>query len=454
MPTPRRNTRDSVTSPNSGFYATVACAVLIFILLIVIFNLAFCSGSPSTEETQTSTQTSESSQTSESTKTQTAPTGTKTEGSVDGINYILLDEGRTTGSGEGKVTFSAVGDNLMNENLLELANKWGGGDNYNFSPFYTEISNYINANIDISFINQETTLGVFEGHDWAGYPSYNTPPSMADAVANAGWRVVNTNSNHLYDTWSESIENAQKLWNAKSSLLAIGSYTSQADRNKIRVVECNGIKIAFLSYCYGQNYYEQSDLPNDYYSVVWDEDAMKSDVAKAKKVADAVVVYIHDGEEYSNEPSASQTEEAKACADAGVTATIFSHSHVIEPVDWILGSSGNYMFCAYGLGDFIAGYTSWPDTIMSGMVTLDFIRGEDGTVYADNACWHPLIEHMQGDADEVRFVKNYSEEDANNNELLKDMSNINSVSSEWSTPREWIVAKTNEVLGSNITIDW
>lgn len=82
------------------------------------------------------------------------------------------------------MSFSAVGDNLMNENLLELADGWGGsaGDGaYDFSPFYSEVAPVIQGSYDVSLINQETTLGGNDEFDYVGYPSYNTPDSLADA---------------------------------------------------------------------------------------------------------------------------------------------------------------------------------------------------------------------------------------------------------------------------------
>lgn len=431
MPT-YRNNRNSI---DAGQVLTIACAAIIVVLVVAILNLAFCRNADVEQAA------------SEEAAVNPNMTNPWNERSVTTASYKLLDEGRVTGSGLGRMTFSAVGDNLMNENLLELADGWAGesGDGeYDFSPFYTEISEYIKNNVDVSFINQETTLGVYEGHGWAGYPSYNTPESMADAVADAGWRVVNTNSNHTYDTWTDSIEHAQQIWASKTGLLTIGSYTSESDRSEIRVVECNGIRVAFLSYCYGQNSYEQSDLPNDYYSVPYDADKMTEEVAKAKLVSDAIVVYLHAGIEYDNNPSDYQVEIAQEVANAGAKAILFSHSHVIEPVEWITAESGNEVLCAYGLGDFIAGYTDWPDTIMSGMLTFDFVRSEEGKVNAENVVWHPLIEHLDGTYDKVRFVKNYSADEAKTNELLTSLDD----------PYQWIIDQTNAVIGDKITIDW
>ena len=365
----------------------------------------------------------------------------------------VLDAGRRTASGEGRMSFSAVGDNLINENLLGLADSWAGstGDGeYDFTPFYREVKPFIQDQCDVSFVNQETTLGGTDRFDYMGYPSYNTPDSMADAVADTGWRIVATNSNHTYDTWTPSIEHAQEVWNSRTGLVTIGSYASEEDRATVRVVECNGIKVAALSYSYGQNGYEQSDLPNDYSAVPYDADRLKEEVAQARKVADVVLVYMHWGAEYKNEPSDEQREMAQVCADAGVDVVIGSHVHVIQPVEWVSRSGGGKMLCAYGLGDFLAGYGNNPDCIMSGMITFDFVRTEEegdnvgpGGIAVENVVWHPLVEHMVGDTDVVRFVKGYSDEDARANELLSTLDD----------PHAWLIDQTREVIGDDVTID-
>lgn len=78
-----------------------------------------------------------------------------------------------------------------------------------------------------------------------------------NTLAYADFDVVNTNSNHTYDTWTDSILNAQEAWASYPSITVIGSYASERDRQNVRTVEKNGITIAFLSYSYGQNGYTQ-----------------------------------------------------------------------------------------------------------------------------------------------------------------------------------------------------
>lgn len=366
---------------------------------------------------------------------------------------VVLDAGRTTKTGDGKVTFSAVGDNLANQNIIDLANSNTGSTTdgeYDFTPFYKDIKKKVRS-FDISFVNQETTLGGPDAYGYNGYPSYNTPDSMADAVADVGWRVVNTNSNHTYDTWTSSIKHAQSVWAKKSSqLVTIGSYKNKADRNKIRVVECNGLRFAFLSYSYGQNGYTQDQLPNKYYAVPYETEQMQKDVAAARKVSDAVVVYMHWGEEYQNDPSETQKTQAQELADAGVDLVIGSHVHVIQPMEWVSGEGGKTLV-VYGLGDFLSGYSK-PDCILSGMFSCKFTRVKGGStgkgkklrhVKISKVVWTPLVEHWADGQDSVRMVKGYTEEEAAANELLKRQSD----------PLTWCKEKTQEVIGNDFTID-
>ena len=392
--------------------------------------------------------------------------GTVTEGSQNGVATLTLDQGRTTTSGQGRVTFSAVGDNLANDNILALADAWSGvsGDgSYDFSPLYAEVAPVVQNDYDVSFISQETVLGGTETFGYMGYPSYNTPDSMADAVALAGWRVVNLGTNHTYDIWTDGIEHALGVWGAHAGLLTCGSYESEDDRQVVRMFECNGVRVAVLSYCYGQNGYELSDLPNNYYAVAIDEMTICADVARAREVADAVLVYMHWGTEYDHNPSDEQRYYAQVCADAGVDVVIGSHAHVIQPVEWIKRAGGGRMLCAFGLGDFVSGYHDNPKTVLSGMLSFDFARmAEDagaaggegeasqtagsiglGGIAVENVVWHPLVEHMEAGGDLVRFVRTYTDEEAARNELLVGLEN----------PRQWLVDTTTSVVGGVAAID-
>lgn len=357
--------------------------------------------------------------------------------------------GTPTATAEKRVTFCAVGDNLANDRTLEIADMWGGtgaGDGvYDFSPLYREISPVVSG-YDIAFVNQETVLGGNTDWDWSGYPSYNTPDSMAQALVDAGFDVVSSNTNHTYDYWTTPIEHAQQLWAGFSSVAFIGSYSDEADRAQVRVVERNGVKVAFLSYSYGQNGYEQSDLPNDYYAVPWDAQAFTQDYARARQAADIVVVYMHGGDEYTSTPNDWQREVAQTCADAGVDLLIGSHAHVIQSFEEVTRADGSgTMPCAFGLGDFVSSYTDYPETVLSGMFSCDFVLDDTGAVQVENLAWTPLVEYwtysQDGTPDDyVRLVSGMSAEEAAGDYLLSSLG---------SDALDWMRQHTEEVLGGS-----
>lgn len=360
----------------------------------------------------------------------------------DDVHTIATSDRPGSNTQPNTATFLAVGDNLMNQNLLDIAHT---GDSYNFQPFYDHMRNKI-ASYNIAFVNQETTLGGTDHFGYSGYPSYNTPDTMADALSYAGFNLVNTNSNHTYDHWVADIEHMHAVFATHPNLMTLGSYSSQEDADKNHIIEVNGLKLAFLSYSYGQNGYTQADLPNTYYAVPMDEDKLKADIAHAREVADAVVVYMHAGTEYSAEPNDQQIHFAQVAADNGAALVIGSHAHVIQRVATLTPAETSprqeNVPCVYGLGDFLAGYENYPETIMSGAFSCTFRKGEDGVTRVENLAWEPVIEHMQDNHDSAYFLSDYSSELAKQNVLLAKLDD----------PYGWISQHTREVIGDSIPL--
>ncbi len=367
-----------------------------------------------------------------------------------------------------KMSFCAVGANIANESILKSADAWAGaaGDKtYDFSPLYEQVRGPI-SQYDVAFVSQGTILGG-TSFEYQGYPSYNTPDSMVDAIAQAGFDVVNCNTNHVYDFWVDAIQHSQSAWTKQPDLTTIGSYASAEDRKNIRVVERNGMKVAFLSYCYGQSGYNLSDLPNDYYAAPFNKDAMRDEVARAKDLADAVVVYMHwnemdtlSGSSDTSILSDEQQDYASYLAGLGVDLLIGCRGQRMQPVTYIGrgirttdGSgvtSSNGMLCVYGLGDFVSAYTV-PEAVLSGMFTCDFVRDTNGEVSIQNPTWHPLIEHRSGNVDCVYPLTNYTADLAASNELLARLREGTGVANV--DPLQWARELTAQTVGNAIALD-
>lgn len=365
---------------------------------------------------------------------------------------------------EGSLSFCAVGKSMANGDILQSADAWSGtkGDgNYDFSPLFQNVSKIVSG-YDVAFVTQGSTLGGSSEFEYQGYPSYNTPDSMAKAIADAGFDVVNCNTNHVYDTWVNSIEHSQSVWAEQKGVTTIGSYASEEDRANIRVLERNGVKLAFLSYCYGQNGYAQSDLPNDYYAPPFDKSKMREEVGRAQELADAVVVYMHwsetelnEGETDVHKISDEQQEYSSFLAGLGVDLVIGCHADAIQPVRYVgrgirtTDGSGvtaqNGMTCVYGLGDFVSAYTV-PTAVLSGMFTCDFVKDANGDVSIQNPTWHGLVEHRAGNEDSVYALTEYSSQLGSQNELLKKIEG-------GTDPYAWAQTETQNVLGDLITVE-
>ena len=342
-----------------------------------------------------------------------------------GDSYVLYGRDQA-GASSDTITFAAVGDvfaTSMNFPILDGYAGEMGDDEYDFAPYYRAVSGEIGA-IDLSFINQETPCaGNEDGHAYAGYPVFNTPDSSIHALADVGFDIANFNSNHSWDQGEYGIARTQGLFAKHEQVMLVGSYASDADREAAYLVERNGATIAMLSYSYGDNMYgsNPSNFPNQHDTCQFDKERMAAEIERAKRVADAVVVYMHWGTEYDTQPDEQQVEYAQFLADLDVDLVIGSHAHILQPVKYYTSISGKRVPVVFGLSDFITGWTI-TDTIFSGMFSCDF-TWRDGQLVVENCLFTPSIEWSDGDDVYVRFLKDMTDEEIDANTRTPDVEN-------------------------------
>lgn len=283
---------------------------------------------------------------------------------------------------ESRVSFNAVGDNLIHQLLIDRAYDEG---EYDFSSYYANIQSYIKE-ADLSFVNQETVLGG-EELGYSGYPNFNTPTEMAQNLIDVGFDVVNGATNHSFDKGEKGLNHSIDVF-SETPMTYIGLYKSQEDRDTIQLIEKNGIKIAFLSYNQLTNGHS---VPHSYSYNPFDEDLIVNDIANAKEISDFVVVSAHWGEEYETSANSFQKKYAQIIADAGADVIIGTHSHTLQPVEWIEGESGNKTLVAYSLGNFVSGMME-EITQLGAMISLDFVKDE-GVLKIENVVLTPLANH-------------------------------------------------------------
>lgn len=317
-----------------------------------------------------------------------------------------------------ELSFYAVGDNLIHKEIIDYAEI--NESHYDFTPIYQNLKKDI-KNADLSFINQESIIG---GDDlgFTGYPSFNTPSDMAGNLADLGFDIVTASNNHSLDRGTEGIENTLKYWEEyEDDLLFTGVFNSQKERDEIPTIEVDDLSFAVLSYTYGTNGIEAE---HPYLLNYFDKDLITEDVKKAEDMSDFIIVSAHWGDEHSLSPNEMQKDYAQLFADLEVDLVVGTHSHTIQPIEWVKGENGNETLVIYSLGNFLASTTS-DINLLGGSLNLDFIQ-ENDEYSIGNVVFEPLVIHYETEIEnnidsrtdfKIYKLENYTKEKSNNHAL-------------------------------------
>ena len=85
-----------------------------------------------------------------------------------------------------------------------------------------------------------------------------------------------------------------------------------------------------------------------------------------------------------------------------------SHPHVIGPLAWVEGASGNRTLVAYSLGNFLSNHDApAPLNELEGMLSCTFVKDANG-VRVEDAAWTPLVNHCEEGAWGVYALGDYT----------------------------------------------
>ncbi|XID94387.1 CapA family protein [Paenibacillaceae bacterium WGS1546] len=255
---------------------------------------------------------------------------------------------------------------------------------YDLTPWFAQVKP-IFAQGDWVIGNLETPIA---GRDlkYTGYPRFNAPDELAEAIADAGIRIVSTANNHSLDRGVPGVQRTLGTVR-KAGLVPVGTSVSLTDSKRAVIEERNGIRMGFLAYSYGTN---GIPLPADrsYAVNLIEPEAIKRDIAKLRQAgADAVTVSLHYGVEYQRQPNAQQTGLARELVAAGADLILGSHAHVVQPYETIdvpatesADGRPRQGVAIYSLGNFISNQTGdWKDVGVIFGVRVQKTAHPDGT---------------------------------------------------------------------------
>ncbi|WP_062104971.1 CapA family protein [Bacillus niameyensis] len=247
-----------------------------------------------------------------------------------------------------EATIGGIGDILIHDWVYNDAKTNGG---YDFNPMFAPVKDLLQKP-DFLIANQESVPGG-EEIGISSYPSFNSPYEIVDAIMNAGVDMVTTANNHMLDRGEKAIVSAIDYYE-KKNLPYTGSFKSPEDKEIMRIMTVNGIRIAVLAYSYGTN---GIPIPEgkDYLVSMLEPDKVLKDIEEAKGKSDIVLLALHWGDEYIREPNQNQKDLAHQFIEAGADIIFGHHPHVLQPIEWIEKPDGQKGLVIYSLGNFLSG---------------------------------------------------------------------------------------------------
>ncbi len=260
-----------------------------------------------------------------------------------------------------------TGDILIHNPVLDGAYN-SSTKQYDFGDFFTKTDSYF-KNSDLAVINLEVSLGGEQSGKYKGYPAFNTPDSLIDTLNDAGIGLCLTANNHAYDTGMYGMVRTVQVLKEKK-MDYIGTRET-ADEPTYIIKKVNGIKIGMVCYTYSTpndlgrdtlngnplkeeakplvNYFDYNRI-NDFYL-----DAEKIIKDMENNGAEAVVFYMHWGNEYQLSPNTHQKSIAQKLCNMGVDVIVGGHPHVLQPIEMLYAEGSEHKtVCLYSMGNSIS----------------------------------------------------------------------------------------------------
>jgi hypothetical protein len=178
--------------------------------------------------------------------------------------------------------------------------------------------------------------------DWSPNKMFAGSSRWTCGLPEAGIDMLHLASNHMFDHGAQGFN--QTILSAKENgLKIIGAGEKQADAKKLVVEQFGQIRIGWLAA--GHTKIQQPLTPR-----LWELDIndLINTIKQGCKEVDILIVSIHWGSEYIDYPTDEQYQTAHQFIDAGASAVVMHHAHIMQGVEIYSGKP-----ICYNLGNFL-----------------------------------------------------------------------------------------------------
>ncbi|HXZ19972.1 MAG TPA: CapA family protein [Candidatus Acidoferrales bacterium] len=241
-----------------------------------------------------------------------------------------------------RTTLVAVGDILLGRSLGTMMEQ-----TKDYSLAFRKIEPELQR-ADIAFANLE---GPFCGEPpyYGEGMVFRVRPAAIAGLVHASIAVLSVANNHFANGGDACMSFSLDLAH-RAGIATAGAGETYDEAHHPAILVRHGVRFAFLGYTYA----ERNDTPDATHAVIAgrNPERVREDVATALRSADAVIVSLHDGTEYTARVAPETEQFCHAAIDAGAALVLGHHPHVPQRIEhyhdgWIFYSLGNFVFQQY-----------------------------------------------------------------------------------------------------------
>lgn len=264
-----------------------------------------------------------------------------------------------------EVVIACVGDMLLQDDVQRQAFRRPGGWRALWRGVadllpkadltYASLVGTIAADVAEAGGKQHPDITGFDADVGHERPALTYPPELGPALRQLGIGIVSTANNHALDLYGAGITRTLQVLD-EAGIAHVGTRKRGAySHDWYTITSVGRYRVAWLAGTYGTDGRVDSD--KQVFMVYQDREILLETIAELRERpdVDAIIVTPYWGLEHSHEVLQRQRMLAHQILEAGATAVIGSHPHVVQPWEKYHTADGRETLILYSLGNLISG---------------------------------------------------------------------------------------------------
>jgi len=178
---------------------------------------------------------------------------------------------------------------------------------------------------------------------------FGASKQMAAHLVDGGFAAMSLANNHAFDLRAPGMIDSPEILR-ELGIIPLGASRPEPPTFRVETIERVGWKIGFLAVTARRNAPQFEGTPElPFLSTVDFDDTLGPLIAAARAEHDLMVVFVHWGDEYADNPAPHQRKAARSLIDQGADLVVGHHPHVLQGIERhgrgaIAYSMGNFLF--------------------------------------------------------------------------------------------------------------